>query len=318
MKAEKMSRTKSPSTILLEQFKGQFYHSLYVNECTLVQFANMMDNFFKEVQTATGINFQVSYNQWQTRKRAWDDDWKIKEKGGLSPEARCELDKLPIWFDSKNGVVTHTRLKIGQSIQFIKPGKGHEASQLTSHWQSCLQPHQRRIEDIWDADVPTFGFSSDTSNFDFDYTDAPQAAPLTCGTSLDTYQFSYDTHAPVEQPPPKLEQVVAPSNGVLGQYNTSGPQQANNSANPKSFDPYQPSGLEYHTTIFNENVLNYDSPTAVNYTPPFQFETTKSEFDSRNDCQTQRSTAQLRPLRPTPTAQVPFNGADLHAYTGRP
>ena len=59
MKAEKMSRTKSPSTILLEQFKGQFYHSLYVNECTLVQFANMMDNFFKEVQTATGINFQV-------------------------------------------------------------------------------------------------------------------------------------------------------------------------------------------------------------------------------------------------------------------
>ena len=61
MRKEKMGRTKCPSTLLLEQFKRQFYHSLYVNECTMVQFANMMDNFFKEVKDSTGIELQVRY-----------------------------------------------------------------------------------------------------------------------------------------------------------------------------------------------------------------------------------------------------------------
>lgn len=56
-----MGRTKCPSTLLLEQFKRQFYHSLYVNECTMVQFANMMDNFFMEVKDSTGIELQVRY-----------------------------------------------------------------------------------------------------------------------------------------------------------------------------------------------------------------------------------------------------------------
>ena len=59
MKKEKVARTKCPSTLLLEQFKRQFYHSLYVNECTMVEFAKLMDDFFKEVKAATGIGLQV-------------------------------------------------------------------------------------------------------------------------------------------------------------------------------------------------------------------------------------------------------------------
>ena len=56
----------------------------------------------------------VSYNQWQTRKRAWDEEWNIKD-GDLSPEARIQLDQLPIWFDSKNGAVTHKFIELGKS-----------------------------------------------------------------------------------------------------------------------------------------------------------------------------------------------------------
>ena len=53
----------------------------------------------------------VSYNQWQTRKRAWDNEWKITE-GGPSTEALKLLDKLPIWFDSNKDWLTQTHLKL--------------------------------------------------------------------------------------------------------------------------------------------------------------------------------------------------------------
>lgn len=53
----------------------------------------------------------VSYNQWQTRKRAWDNEWKITE-GGPSTEARYELDKLPIWFDCNKNWLEQTYLKL--------------------------------------------------------------------------------------------------------------------------------------------------------------------------------------------------------------
>ncbi len=53
----------------------------------------------------------VRYNQWQTRKRAWDNEWKITE-GGPSTEARYELEKLPIWFDSNKDWLTQTYLRL--------------------------------------------------------------------------------------------------------------------------------------------------------------------------------------------------------------
>ena len=53
----------------------------------------------------------VSYNQWQTRKRAWDNEWKIAE-GGPSTEARYELDKLPIWFDGNNDLLKQSYVKL--------------------------------------------------------------------------------------------------------------------------------------------------------------------------------------------------------------
>ena len=53
----------------------------------------------------------VRYNQWQTRKRAWDSEWKITE-GGPSTEARYELDKLPIWFDVNNDWLEQSHVKL--------------------------------------------------------------------------------------------------------------------------------------------------------------------------------------------------------------
>ena len=53
----------------------------------------------------------VSYNQWQTRKRAWDNEWKITE-GGPSTEAQHELDKLPIWFDNNKDWLPQTYLRL--------------------------------------------------------------------------------------------------------------------------------------------------------------------------------------------------------------
>ena len=60
----------------------------------------------------------VSYNQWQTRKRAWDTEWKITE-GGPSTEARYELDKLPIWFDCNKNGLTQTYRRAEKSKLFI-------------------------------------------------------------------------------------------------------------------------------------------------------------------------------------------------------
>ncbi|KAL2041924.1 hypothetical protein N7G274_005112 [Stereocaulon virgatum] len=280
----------------------------------------MMDNFFMEVKESTGVELQVSYNQWQTRKRAWDEEWSIKEKTGLSPKARCELDKLPLWFDSKNGVITHRYLELGKSSWFEQPTKVKALSQTSELPEFWYQPDQRDMDETWNNDVPVYGSISDSTNPYLGYTDAPQIAPFfNYGTTLDPKQSPYDLHQPVEQAPTKYERQALAPYGVPGHYNTASvpAEGVENHPHIGRFDGCQVSGFEHHTTVFNEQVLHCDALKAVELKQSSHLEAGRNGTDASGLDQAPRSNPPQLLMEANPVSHATLNDRDLVPYGER-
>ncbi|MCJ1449709.1 hypothetical protein MMC28_000037 [Mycoblastus sanguinarius] len=159
-----MSTSKAPSTFSLDQFKGQFYQAMYKQSCTLVQFTKSMDQLFEEIYKFSNIKIQVSYNQWQGRKRAWDEEWNIKD-GGPSPETRRVLNELPIWFDIERGVMSLRTLRFGTpSLPVQTLSNDVDTDYVPLQAQDALDdPSMSRV---WDAEPPAEGLGMPNYNYD--------------------------------------------------------------------------------------------------------------------------------------------------------
>ena len=119
----------------------------------------------------------LSYNTWQTRKRAWDNEWKITE-GGPSTEARYELEKLPLWFDSKKDWLTQPYLRLEKpklsipslslvrhhiliGAGLIKPRNPTRPFEFAKSEQPFGQPGWKGINRAWESQVPLRAFGAE-------------------------------------------------------------------------------------------------------------------------------------------------------------
>ncbi|KAL9098199.1 MAG: hypothetical protein Q9163_006097, partial [Psora crenata] len=76
----------------IEQYKHQFFQWHYIEGTKLKDVAKRFDQLFEEM-----------YDQWQTRKRRWDKEWRIAQ-GGPTPEILEDLDNLPLWYEGTRKV----------------------------------------------------------------------------------------------------------------------------------------------------------------------------------------------------------------------